>query len=143
MELSDHLANALCEERIANSKRLNLLRFGGVFCFFATSIGISLFFGEEAWNSSSLAIGIYTLIAGLLIVGGRFSHRILALSRIAVPAFDMPMVFVIQMLHIEAARLSGGDGRLYSEFSVALYVCLLMLSAYTMKPISPIPGWSP
>jgi len=133
MDISDHLAKALGEERVANSKRLNLLRFGGVSCFLFASIAISIFHRIEIWTPSHIGLGIYTLIAALLLIGGRFSNALLALSRVAVPVFDMPMVFFIQMLHIGAAQEAGADPRVYSEFSVALYICLLMLSAYTLN----------
>ena len=133
MELSDHLTNALREERIANAKRLNLLRFIGVTAFFLASVLTAIANDKEVWTSNHLALGLYVVISAILVVGGKLSEPVLGLSRLAVPVFDMPMVFAIQVLNISAAQEVGKDPRLYAEFSVALYLCLLMLSAYTLN----------
>lgn len=85
MELSDHLSQALQEERRENALKLNRFRLAGVVVFRFYSCP-SVLFPDR--------------------LGSRLGWKAIA---------------------------GGPEPRLFSDFSVALFVCLLMLSAHTSR----------
>lgn len=133
MELSDHLSQALREERRDNALRLNRLRLAGVGAFILSVVALQLFSEESDWEKMLVGIGIYFLIAVALAWGGLRSELFLRFSQFAIPVFDMPMVFLIQWINMQEAMAVGQDPRPFSEFSIGLFVCLLMLSAFTLR----------
>ena len=135
MELSNHLAIALAEVRQANSLRISAYRAAGTGLFaFATAL-LVLGFGREESRVMLGLVVIYFLVALLLLIGSWKVPAILSLNRFAVSAVDMPMVFAIQWANIRYALESGFDPRTYSEFGVALYICLLMMSTFTLQSV--------
>jgi adenylate cyclase len=129
MKMSDHLANALQEVRMNNARRINQVRLIGVGAFLLTMFWLE--FRSEP--DGRLDIMLYRIlayfgIALILAVGSRYSSRILLLSRFAVPVFDLPIVFAIQWLNVG----SSAQPTYVSEFSISIFMCLIMLSAFTL-----------
>lgn len=129
MTMSDQLASALQDVRLKNAQRINQVRVVGAGAFFVTMLVLIFGEGESSWNYVLKPVAIYFLMALVFSFGSRFSPKILWMSRFAVPAFDMPMVFIIQYINLTKSENAGN----VSEFSVSLFVCLLMLSAYTLN----------
>jgi adenylate cyclase len=129
MAISDQLASALQEVRLKNAQRINQVRVVGAGAFFVTMLVLIFGEGESSWNYELKPVAIYFLMALVFALGSRFSPKILWMGRFAVPAFDMPMVFIIQYINLTKSDNAGN----VSEFSISIFVCLLMLSAYTLN----------
>ena len=127
--MHDHLETAMGEERLANARRINKVRMVASGAFVLALLWGS--YGFEDGDSSTILVPttIYFLVATILAIGSHFSQKMLSVSRFAVPYFDMPVVFAIQLSNMNASS----DPGMISEFSIALFVCLLMLSAHTMS----------
>lgn len=133
MELSDHISAALHEERRENAKIINWLRVAGVAAFTATVAIVELLSEETRWYEMLAGMAIYLVVAVALVFAGRKNRVALRLSRLAIPLLDMPMVFWIQWNNIDNAAELGRDVQAYSEFTVGVFVILLMLSAFTLN----------
>lgn len=127
--MTDHLAAALQEARIENARRINQVRAVGVGAFTLVMLVAVYGMGEDVWSLILVPTSIYFLVAVMLACGSRVSPTFLSLSRFAIPVFDIPTVFVIQSIHLKT-NLHPGN---VSEFTIGLFVCLLMLSAYTLN----------
>ncbi len=129
MTTSEQLESALRDVRLGNARRISQVRAVGVGAFFLTTLILSFLTEGKSWSPIVLPIAIYFLVALVFAFGSRLSPKILWLSRFAVPVFDMPAVFVIQLVN---QGYSENPGHI-SEFSISIFVCLLMLSAYTLN----------
>tara|TARA_R110002096_G_scaffold419294_3_gene623878 strand:+ start:914 stop:2134 length:1221 start_codon:yes stop_codon:yes gene_type:complete len=129
MNLNDHLAVALRDARLSNARQINQVRAVGAGAFTAAlSVNVYIF-GAVDQSLILVPTSIYFLMALTLAFGSKVSPTVLKLSRFAIPVYDMPTVFVIQLINIETNPNPGN----VSEFSIALFVCLLLLSAYTLN----------
>ena len=133
MTTSEQLESALRDARLSNARRISQVRAVGVGAFFLTMLILVFLMGDESWQHAIAPLAVYFLVALIFAFGSRLSLKILWLSRFAVPAVDMPAVFIIQYLTILTMQENGKVAWNISEFSVALFVCLLMLSAYTLN----------
>ncbi len=129
MTMTDHLASALREARIDNARRINQVRAVGAGAFTLVMLVAVYGMGEDAWSLILIPTSIYFLVALTLAFGSRVSPTVLSLSRFAIPVYDIPTVFVIQKIHMQTNPHPGN----VSEFTIGLFVCLLMLSAYTLN----------
>lgn len=128
MNLDDHLADAMRQAQLVNARLINLLRLSGVTAFAVTSL-VVVALGDNSWETALQGLGAYFLIALLLWGFGQRHAQTLWLSRFGIPIIDIPMVTGVQLLSMGDAANPG----LTSEFSIAIFVCLLMLSALTLN----------
>lgn len=142
MPLEDRLAQAFEEVRLSNTRLINRLRTSGVGLCLALMATLSV--QDRGWIPETVAAGVYFTLSLGLLLGSERSPRILYLSRYTVPVVDMPIVFAIQLLNLRLTPAADPSDPLayahyistlghISEFSVSLFVCLLMLSAFTLK----------
>ena len=131
MDVEKHLSEALRKARLENAMFLNRVRAAGVAGFALLSAWMAYGVGVNSWQYSIGWLAAYFACALVLMIGGRANARILSISRFAVPVLDVPMVLIIQCVNIAASPDHAGN---VSEFSVALFVCLLLLSALTLQP---------
>ena len=131
MTTSEQLESALRDVRLSNARRISRVRAIGVGAFFLTILIKVCLWSDDFWVNALLPLGIYFFVSLMFAFGSRLSPTVLWLSRFAVPAFDMPAVFAIQYTMIRAT--DGENAANIAEFSISLFVCLLMLSAYTLN----------
>lgn len=123
-----YLTEAMLEARRENALLINRVRAIGVGGFTLISGVMAFGLGLESWKAGIVVLGVYLAVSILLLIGGELSSKILCASRFAVPFFDIPMVAWVQWISIAASNEPGN----VSEFSIGLFVCLLMLSALTL-----------
>ena len=128
MTTSDQLESAFRDVRLSNARRISGVRVVGVGAFFLTIL-IELVMGDTSGRDGIVPLTVYFFVALVFAFGGRLSPKVLWMSRFAVPVVDIPAVFVIQYFKLTASEHPGQ----ISEFSISLFVCLLMLSAYTLN----------
>jgi len=129
MTMEDHLRAALREAQLENARRINMVRAVGA-CAFTLAMLFSVYvLKEKEWELILIPTSIYFLMSLALAFGGRAGPAILTLSRFSIPVYDMPTVLIIQTINLETA----GNPESVAEFTVSVYVCLLMLSAYTLN----------
>lgn len=129
MTLQDHLARALNDARLENARGINRVRVAGSGAFLLALAVTTGGVNQEGISPIMPPTLVYFGLALVVLVGSRYSDRILGLSRFAIPIFDMPAVFAIQWINVGTNPNPGH----VSEFSVALFLCLIMLSAYTLS----------
>ena len=129
MSKDPHLAEGLRQARDDNALLVNRVRLIGVAAFAIITAVMAFVVGDQTWRPGFEVLGMYLAIAVILLVGGRMSPKFLALCRISVPLFDIPIVTWILAIHVANSRIPGQ----VSEFSIGLFLCLLLLSALTIK----------
>lgn len=131
MDVDKHLSEALHHARLENAMFLNRMRAVGVAGFALLSVWMAYWVGVASWGLSMGWLAAYFACALVLMIGGQANAKILSLSRFAVPVLDVPMVLIIQWVNMAA---DWERAPFVAEFSVALFVCLLLLSALTLQP---------
>ncbi|MCB1205354.1 MAG: adenylate/guanylate cyclase domain-containing protein [Verrucomicrobiae bacterium] len=147
MNLEDDLNRALHDAQLHNARLINRMRAAGLTCFLLTLFLMSVALGHGDWHPGWLEY-TYVALAFFLLLAGELNLRALRISRFAIPVFDMPMVFVIQLKNLVTTGSAGDSfAALFSqtsfslkasagqvaEFSVALFICLILLSAFTLS----------
>lgn len=133
MTIDPHLEKALWEARLENARFLNRMRAIGVGAFTLLSVLMAFGLGHESWKGTLVWLTAYFAIALVLMIGGAANPKIQRMSRFAIPVFDVPVVAGVQLFSIWWALATSGNPAQISEFSVGLFVCLLMLSALTLS----------
>jgi adenylate cyclase len=128
MTLENQIADATHQAQLDNARLINRLRLAGVAAFAITVVGV-VSLGDDSWATELQGLGIYFFIALLLWVFAERNARILWLSRFGIPLVDIPMVTAVQLFSLNSAAVPGQN----SEFSISIFVCLLMLSALTLS----------
>jgi len=129
MTLNDHLAVALKDARLSNARQINQVRAVGAGAFTIVLLANVYVLGAEDLSLTLIPTSIYFLMSLAFAFGSKVSPFVTQLSRFAIPVYDMPTVFIIQMINMETSPNPGN----ISEFSIAIFVCLLLLSAYTLS----------
>ncbi|MEZ5303067.1 MAG: adenylate/guanylate cyclase domain-containing protein [Verrucomicrobiales bacterium] len=128
MKLERHIAHALTEMQLEVARRLGWLRAAGVAAFAALITAMVHLAGHADWQPIFWPTLIYAGLAAALGWGAASSPRIRRASRFAVPVFDLPAVFLIQWIHLG----STDDPSAVASFSLALFVCLILLATFTI-----------
>jgi len=131
MKIDQQLAEALRAVRRENTMRIHRIRTVGSGAFLVVALLlVNVFDQGEAWEHRLPAVAIYFATALVLLLAATSIQRIRRLSRFAVPVLDIPMVFAIQA---QALLLPGCENPAQvAEFSLAIFVCLVLLSAFTL-----------
>jgi adenylate cyclase len=119
------------EERQRNVRYLNGARFAAVSLFLAIRLGVDYLLEHKDDPPFPFMLVAYCLVSGVLFVGARRSARIAHLSALAVPFLDLPMVFLSQRLDFPFSS----DLRALANFTLSLFVLLVMLSAFMLKTV--------
>jgi adenylate cyclase len=126
---SEIFGRVLEEERQQNVRHLNGLRFVGVSLFLILELGVNHLLPHSGKPVFPVVLLVYWLLSGILFAGARQSARVARWSALAVPFFDMPAVFLAQMLDFEGST----DRRALAVFTLSLFVLLVILSAFMLK----------
>lgn len=119
----------LAAEQLANTHRLNILRFAGGSVFLALEWLPGQVGGQTMQSGPLLLLTAYASVALVLMLLGRRSLQVARVSRLAVPVLDMPLIFFIQhlnLLHTSAPRAVG-------NFTIAIYIACIMLAALSLS----------
>jgi adenylate cyclase len=128
MTLETQISDAMYQAQLANARLINRLRLAGVTAFVATASALVLL-GNESWTTALKGLAIYFAVALLMWVVGERRTQALWLSRFAIPFIDVPMVTAVQLFSLQNSTVPGQT----SEFTISVFVCLLMLSALTLS----------
>ena len=129
MTMEDHLRVALREAQLENARRINIVRAVGAGAFTLAMLFSVYVLQDKEWELILVPTSIYFLMSLALAFGGKAGPSILTLSRFSIPVYDMPTVLIIQIINLDTAA----NPESVAEFTIAVYVCLLMLSAYTLN----------
>jgi adenylate cyclase len=105
------------------------VRFGGVSLFLIIELVVNHLLPHSRPPAFPAVLLVYWLLSSILFAGARQSTWVARWSALAVPFFDMPAVFLAQWLDFE----SSTDPRALADFTLSLFVLLVMLSALTLK----------
>ena len=120
---------AWATEKILTARRLNLIRFGGVSIFFALHLVLGVLIDPRAWGGNLGAFACYWMASAAIYFSSRTSDRVARVGSLAIPFVDMPMVF---LLHWAALGLRENTAGMVGS-SVGIYVCLVMLAAFSLE----------
>jgi adenylate cyclase len=122
-------AKALEAERLRNGRRLNGIRFAGTLLFLLLLILLQSVGKRGAEQHVPDFLIVYSILGAVLFVGGYISDRLTGLSILAIPFVDIPLVFLVQYEGLAMTR----DPRAVVNFTLAVYVCLLMLATMALR----------
>lgn len=128
---SEIFDRVLQDERQRNVRYLNGARFAAVSLFLTLRLGVDHLLQHANERPFPWILVGYWLISGALFAGGRRSPRVARLSAVAVPFFDIPVVFLSQLLDFPFA--TDHNERALANFTLSLLVLLVMLSALILK----------
>lgn len=132
MTLKEQLDAALHDLRLRNARRINLLRVIATLAFTISIMASPFGSSSDDWQVILRPTTIYLGGALVLLVVCNRNAMMLWAGRFAVLVFDMPLLFTIQWMHLET-NSSPVQKVQVSEFSVSLFACLLLLSAFTLN----------
>lgn len=118
-----------------NMRLMNLVRFIGVGTF-TLICSTFVMLGRENWRPIASGLAVYFVLAALVWLVARTKDSYLDHSRLGISVIDIPMVTVIQLRGLE---VSSSPGHI-SEFSISVFICLVMLSAMTLR--TPLVYWA-
>ncbi len=126
---SEIFDRVLQEERQRNVRYLNLVRFVAVSLFLVIRLGTDDFLLDVTERRFPWVLLVYCAISGVLFFCARKSDRVARLSAVAVPFLDIPLVFLSQFKDMPFST----DVRSLANFTLSLFVLLVMLSAFMLK----------
>jgi len=91
---------------------------------------VDYFLAQNGPRSFPWVLAGYWLLSGAIFLAARRSAWIARLSALAVPFLDMPAVFLSQWLDLPFSN----DPRSLANFTLSLFVVLVLLSALMLKP---------
>jgi adenylate cyclase len=124
----DAFQRALADERLANARRLNAIRFFGMCAFGPLLTFLDVGLGLPGWQGNLPAILAYWAAAGAAFVLGRNLDRAASLASYAIPFVDMPMLYLVQRAYVNDPTDTGVAG-----FTIAIYVLLIHLAGLTLE----------
>lgn len=109
-----------------NTAVLNAFRPAGVALFLAIQLAVDRF------TPGTWVLAIYAVLALILYLLARSSPRVARWSAIGIPFFDMPCLFLKQWLDMVPGIST--DFRALANFTIGIFILLIMLSAFTLRP---------
>jgi adenylate cyclase len=117
-------------EHQRNVHFFNTARFVTVSLFLALRLGVDYLLLHNDPLSFPWVLVVYWAVGGAVFVAARRSARVARWSALAVPFLDMPAVFWSQWLDFQFTN----DARSVANFTLSLFVVLVILSALMLKP---------
>jgi adenylate cyclase len=134
MHINQHLANALHEVHLENARHINRIRITAVGSFLVVIAGLCIIPGTEAhpnWQKTLIPLSIYAIIALLVMLSAEGNPKVLWASRFAIPIVDIPMAWFT--LYICLTQWDANVARGVAGVSIGIFLCLLMLSTFTLN----------
>ena len=132
--VSEAFEHALAEERLRNTRQLNLLRFQGLTIFLVLGALLRAI-GQYQIAPSLALLACYWAAAAATLLASRRSARLARLGGLAIPFIDMPMICLLMLgtifrlheagFHAEASRLA--------YYTPVYYVGGLFLASLTLE----------
>ena len=125
----DAFARALAGERLHNGRVLNVVRLVGVTLYLGVVLWQGVLVMARGHRHCPAWLVAYWALSVAFFVGGRISDRLTRLSSLAIPFVDIPLVFLIQMVELQASV----DPRAVANFTLGLYLLLLMAATMALR----------
>jgi signal transduction histidine kinase len=126
--MTDVLAAALDGERLRNARRINLIRFVGVSCFFALFVLLALVLELKTWQGNLHFFAPYWVVTAGLFLAGRRHDRAARFMSLAIALVDMPMVFLLQWATFPATPVPSA----VAGYTMGIYLLLLVIEALSL-----------
>jgi signal transduction histidine kinase len=121
--------SALEEERIENSRRINVLRLWGVSAFFALYLVLGGVLQIRAWQGNLGIFAVYWLVTAAIFVVSRKRVDAARLASLGIAFVDMPVVFFLQYATFPTSNTVQG----VAGFTVGIYAFLVFLAALSLE----------
>jgi adenylate cyclase len=135
--MKDLILHALNEARVRNARLINVLRLSTISVLLVIHTVVPQYNADATGEVVETGLVIATCLALLLWRIGLHSGQSARRTALAVPLLDMPVAFGIQWL-----SMSGIPGdRAVANWTLAAFVCLLMMSALSLGRIVLLGSW--
>lgn len=121
---------AIRAERIRNARRAALMRLGIVGAFLANSLIMVFVLRAWPWTGGTLVLTVYFPVAVLFLLWTGHSDRAALLSWLAIPLFDMPLIFAIQIAQLYA---HGMEVDAPPPILTSLHLLLILISVLSLR----------
>lgn len=119
---------AISEEKRLNARRLGVFRLVWASAFLGLHIVAGAAMDRPSWKINLIPMALYWGLA-LVYWLGRRSNGVARRGSLMIPFVDVPVIFAMQWMAIKA----GSDPRGVAGFTVAVYMCFVMLSALSLR----------
>lgn len=119
---------AISEEKRLNARRLGSFRLVWASAFLILHVIAGVALDRPSWKLNLIPMALYWGIA-LIYWMGRRSNGVARRGSLMIPFVDVPVVFAMQWMAIAA----GSDPRGVAGFTVAVFMCFVMLSALSLR----------
>jgi signal transduction histidine kinase len=127
--MADLLEAALDGERLRNARRINLIRFLGVSCFFVLFVFLALVLELETWQGNLHYFAPYWVVTACLYLAGRRHDGAARLMSLAIALVDMPMVFLLQWATFPATPVPSA----VAGYTIGIYLLLLLIQSLSLE----------
>jgi signal transduction histidine kinase len=125
------LVRALAEERLVNSRRINLIRFSGITFFFALFVLLGWVLGLRTWQGNLGYFAPYWIVTALLFLAARRWDTAARFAGWAIALVDMPMIFLLQW----ATFPTTPNVAAVAGYTMGIYVLLLVIQALSLDSL--------
>lgn len=135
--MKDIIHQALNEARVRNARLINVLRLATMSSLLLIHTVVPQYTADATGMRVEVGLVVATALAVLLWRVGLHSDTAARRSALAVPLLDMPTAFMIQWV-----SMSGVPGdRAVANWTLAAFVCLLMMSALSLGRVVLVGSW--
>jgi signal transduction histidine kinase len=127
--MADVLEAALDGERLRNARRINLMRFVGVSCFFALFVFLALVLDLKTWQGNLHFFAPYWVVTACLYLAGRRHDGAARFMSLAIALVDMPMVFLLQWATFPATPVPSA----VAGYTIGIYLLLLVIESLSLE----------
>jgi signal transduction histidine kinase len=128
--MDESLVRALSHERLANARRINLLRFVGVTFLFGLFGTLGLVLAKRSWQGNLSVLAPYWVVTTALYFASRRLPGVARVAVWAIPVLDMPMLFLVQWMTFPNTPNPGA----VAGYTMGVYVLLLLVQALSLDP---------
>ena len=130
----EEFARAFHDERLRNTRQLNVFRFVGLTLYLILQIGFA--FLLEGWTGPGAFLLLYWALALLVLLLSRRSPEWTLRSSFAIAAVDIPMVFLLIVHVAHKLQLAGKAGQIQgmTRESAIYFVLFVFLSSMSLTP---------
>lgn len=126
--MDQSLVRALDHERLANARRINLIRLVGVTFLFVLFGTLGRLLGLRSWQGNLHVLFPYWLVTTALYIASRSRPGVARLAGWAIPVLDMPMLFFVQWTNFPNTPNVGA----VAGYTLGVYVLLVMVQAHSL-----------
>src|SRR5262245_61104593 len=122
------MARALADERVRSTRRVALIRLGGVALLFALSAWLGIVRNDTSWRANLSIFGLYFAATALLAILCLWVPRAARFAGLGVPLVDLPAVYLLQRIAMPASPFPAG----VAGFTLGVFCALVALAALSL-----------